>query len=134
MSQDSGGGERASTERSKNQSKDIKFEEFRGKLTLVRVKYKDHILFKNCNPTKLNPSIREVAGWLTFESSDAICVCYDKPIDPLPNEKRQSGFWILKNDILEMWEIKAGKPFKLNLITDYGQKPYKMENTEKCKS
>lgn len=111
----------ASSERAKNQIKEI-IEEFRGKLTLVCVKYQDHVLFKNCNPTELRPSVREVAGWLTFESTDAICVCYDKPVDPLPNEKRQSGFLILKNDILEIHEIKAGKPFKLTLLPNYGLK------------
>ncbi len=114
-------GEMASSEQAENQSKYLEFEEFRGKLALVRVRYKDHILFKNCNPAELSPSIREVAGWLTFESSEAICVCYDKPVDPLPNENRQSGFVILKSDILEMFEIEVGKPFKQILITDNGQ-------------
>jgi hypothetical protein len=115
-------GEMASSELAENQSKNLEFEEFRGKLALVRVRYKDHILFKNCNPTELSPSVREVVGWLTFESSEAICVCYDKPVDPSPNEKRQSGFVILKSDILEMFEIEVGKSFKQILITDYGQK------------
>ena len=121
----------ASREHSKNQSKELKFRE---KLSLVCVKYQDHVLFKNCNPTNLNPSVREIAGWLTFEGSDAICVCYDKPVVSLPNEKQQSGFLILKSDIIEIHKIKAGKPFKLTLIPNYGLKPYKMEKKEKCKS
>ena len=112
----------ASSEQAENQSRNLKFEEFRGKLALVCVRYRDHVLFKNCNPTDLSPSVREVAGWLTFESSEAICVCYDKPVDPLPNEKRQSGFVILKSDILKMFEINVGKPFKQILITEHGQK------------
>ena len=127
-------GEMASSERSKNQSKELKFKELRGKLKLVCVKYRDHVLFRNCNPAELSPSVREVAGWLTFEGFEAICLCYDKPVVSLPNELQQSGFLILKNDIIAIHEIKAGKPFKLSLVPSYGLKPYKMENKEKCKS
>ena len=105
-------GEMASREIAINQSKENKFAEFRGKLALLYVKYKDHVLFRNCNSSKMKPSVREVVGWLNFESTDNVCICYDKPVDPLPYEKRESGFIILKSDVLEVREITLHKSFK----------------------
>jgi len=118
------GGVMASSECYENLGKKNIFEEFRGKLTLLYVKYKDHVLFRNCDSSEMKPSIREVVGWLTFESTDNICICYDKPVDPLPNEKRESGFVILKSDVLEVCELLP-KTFKQTRITSYGQKALK---------
>lgn len=114
----------ASSECSINLGKKNIFEDFGGKLTLLYVKYQDHVLFRNCDSSEIKPSIREVVGWLTFESSDNICICYDKPVDPLPNEKRESGFVILKSDVLEVFELLP-KTFKQTRITSYGQKALK---------
>lgn len=114
----------ASRECSKKLAKKIEFQESRGKLTLLYVKYRDHVLFRNCDSSEIKPSLREVVGWLTFESTDNICICYDKPVDPLSNEKRESGFVILKSDVLEVCELLP-KAFKQTRITSYGQEALK---------
>ena len=107
--------------------KEDKFDQFRGRSApLLYVKYEDHVLFKNCNPIEMDSTTREVVGWLTFETNDKICICYDKPVDPLPNEKRESGFVILKNDILEVYELIPNNPFKQTKLVDYGHKTQKM--------
>ena len=107
--------------------KEDKFDQFRGKSALLYVKYEDHVLFKNCNPIEMDSTTRELVGWLTFETEDKICICYDKPVDPLPNEKRESGFIILKNDIIEAFELIPNNSFKQTILVDYGHKTQKTE-------
>ena len=102
--------------------KEDKSDQFRGKPALLHIKYEDHVLFKNCNPNEMDSTTREVVGWLTFETEATICICYDKPVDPLPNEKRESGFVILKNDILEVFELIPNNPFKQTRLVDCGHK------------
>ena len=115
-------GEMASRECEKESKKEDKFDQIRGKTALLYIKYEDHVLFKNCNPTEMDSTTRELVGWLTFETSNKICICYDKPVDPLPNEKRESGFVILKNDILEIIELQPNNPFKQTKLVGYRQK------------
>jgi hypothetical protein len=114
----------ASSERSENQSEKIGFKEFKKNLTLLYVKYSDHVLFRNCDSSEMKPSIREVVGWLAFENTDIICICYDKPIEPIPNEKLESGFVILKSNVLEVCKLLP-KAFKQTRITSNGQKALK---------
>ena len=70
----------------------------------------------------MDSCIREVVGWLTRETSRNICISSDKPVDPLPNERRESGFVILKNDILEVFELIPNNPFKQTRLVDCGHK------------
>lgn len=54
----------------------------------------------------MKPSIREVVGWLVHETLEAVYICCDRSVDPLPCEKpSESGLVILKSDILERKEI-----------------------------
>ena len=114
----------ASSECSKNLSEKKGFEKFNGKSPLLYVKYRDHVLFRNCDSSEIKPSVREIVGWLTFESTDNICICYDKSVDPLPNEKHESGFIILKSDVLEACALLP-KAFKETRITSNRQKALK---------
>ena len=102
--------------------KEDKSDQFRRKPALLYVKYEDHVLFLNCNPYEMDSCIREVVGWLTRETSRNICISSDKPVDPLPNERRESGFVILKNDILEVFELIPNNPFKQTRLVDCGHK------------
>ena len=106
--------------------KEDKFDQFRGRSAPLYVKYEDHVLFLNCNPYEMDSCIREVVGWLTRETSRNICISSDKPIDPLPNERRESGFVILKNDIIEVLELIPNNSFKQIRLVDYGHKTQKM--------
>ena len=120
-------GETASSERSKNQNR--KKREKLHQTPLTYIKYQDHILFRNCDSSKIKPAIREVIGWVISENAEAVVICSDVPVELLPNEKPvESGFLILKNDIIERYEVESGNAFKRSRIAYCGQKkPYKME-------
>ena len=107
--------------------KENKSDQFRREPVLLYVKYEDHVLFLNCDPYEMDLCIREAVGWLTFETSHKICISSDKPVNPLPNEKRESGFVILKNDIIEVLELIPNNSFKQIRLVDYGHKPSKTE-------
>ncbi len=78
------------------------------KLSLVYMKYRDHVEFKHSDPSLFEPSIREVVGWLVAETEDAFLLIYDRSVSPLPFEKPSaSGYVILKSGVLEMKRIKA---------------------------
>ena len=111
----------ASRECEKESKKEDKIDQIRGKTALLYVKYEDHVLFLYCNPYEMDSCIREVVGWLTFENETKICISSDRPVDPLPNEKRESGFVILKNNIIEVLELLPNS-FKQIRLVDYGQK------------
>ncbi len=119
------GGEKASRECPDYYSKD----KVKEKSALVRVKYLDHVLFRNCNPAQVKPNIREVIGWLISETPEALCVCSDLSIEPLENEKTiGSGLVILKSDVVKIRKLEIDKAFKHSNIAISGQKkPYKME-------
>ena len=74
---------------------------------LVYVRYKDHILLKNANPRLYFDVVeREAIGWLIFETDEFLCILNDRSVQPIPNEVCESGFSILKSDIIETREIK----------------------------
>ena len=76
------------------------------KSRLVYVKYVDHVLFRNADPSLLRPCVREVVGWLIRETDEVLYLCHDRAIEPLPFEKpSESGLIILKSDILEKRKI-----------------------------
>ena len=105
------GGVEASRKRSKTHSK--KEREFSENRTITYVKYRDHILFRNCDSSEMKPCIREVVGWVTRENSEALCICSDMPIEPFLHEKpKESGVIILKSDIIETHELESDKAFK----------------------
>lgn len=74
---------------------------------LVYVRYKDHVLFKNVNPRLYFDVVeREAVGWLIFDSDQYLCISNDRSVQGLPNEACESGFSIIKSDIVELREIK----------------------------
>jgi hypothetical protein len=75
-------------------------------MSLIYLKYMDHVLFRKCDHSDMKPSVREVVGWLVLETNDAIYICCDRSVEPLPCEKpSESGLVILKSDVLERREI-----------------------------
>jgi hypothetical protein len=73
--------------------------------TAVYVKYKDHLLFKDCDPQTFGPFVRETIGWLDHEASDFVRVVWERAVGngtkPAIKEKA-TGLVILRGDILEM--------------------------------
>ena len=76
--------------------------------SLIYIKYVDHVLFKNANPSLFRPTVREAIGWKIKENNEALWICFDKPVEKLPYEKLDpsSGLVLLKRDILEMKRIE----------------------------
>jgi hypothetical protein len=78
-------------------------------MTLVHIRYKDHILFRNSDPSLYYPAIRECVGWVLCEDEKAIWIISDRSSQPLPNEKanpRQNGLVLLKGEIIEMRKLE----------------------------
>jgi hypothetical protein len=74
---------------------------------LVRVRYRDHILFWNSDPALFErPNVREAIGWVEVETSDYLCITYNRSVNFLPHETRESGLVLSKADIVEIREIR----------------------------
>jgi hypothetical protein len=118
----------ASREGSENHNKEFS-RRFGEEGTPLYVKYTDLVLFKNCNPDEMNLGIRETMGWLIGENSEAVLICFDRPVELLANEQIGSaGLVIPKDCILEKHKVRIKKPFNHSSISYSGQKkPYKME-------
>lgn len=127
-------GEMASRERSKNQSKEINYNDLIG--LQVEITYKDHVLFKNCDSSKMEPCIRKTVGWLMTVCNDHIVVCHDKAAELLRGERRESGFSLIKSDILRVVKLDVPrKSFKQTRPASNGQpKALKSGEKAKCKS
>jgi hypothetical protein len=116
------GGVVASREGSENRGKEGD-PRFAKKGVPIYVKYRDHVLFKNCNPGKVEFCTRELMGWLVGEDPKAILICIDQPTDPLKHEKiNATGLVILKDCILETYKVKIKKPFNHSRLSYLGPK------------
>ena len=72
---------------------------------LVYIRYRDHVLFRNADPSLYRPAIRECVGWVVKENRDAVWVLWDRSVETLPHERtgpEESGLIILKNEVLKM--------------------------------
>lgn len=89
------------------------------------IRYRDHVLFRNCDAEKIEPCNRQAVGWVVAENSLAVNVCSDMPLELSSEPKKESGLVILKSDIVECRKISFDKPFKQKSIAPNGQeKPY----------
>ncbi|MEM3361536.1 MAG: hypothetical protein QXJ62_06275 [Nitrososphaeria archaeon] len=73
---------------------------------LVKVKYYDHVEFRNYPKSKVSPILREAVGWVDYEDVNFIILVFDKPSANNIVRNSASGLCILKNDVLELEEIK----------------------------
>jgi hypothetical protein len=81
---------------------------FRMKTQIVHIRYRDHVLFRNGDPSLFQPSIRECVGWIVKEDHEAVWVLWDKSVNKLPHERTklsESGLVILKSEILELKKL-----------------------------
>ena len=75
---------------------------------LVYIRYRDHVLFKDSDPTIYLPWNRETIGWLDYKDDEYLRLVWERFAMPdLPNESkiRATGLVILKEAILEMRKI-----------------------------
>ena len=78
-------------------------------ISIIYVKYMDHVLFKNVDHTLFKePIIREAIGWIVKENDECLWICFDKPVERLPHEKSvlESGLLIVKRNILERRKVE----------------------------
>ncbi|MFQ6081276.1 MAG: hypothetical protein ACE5OW_06380 [Candidatus Bathyarchaeia archaeon] len=76
---------------------------------LVYIRYRDHVLFRNTDPSLYHPAIRECVGWVVRENKEILWILWDRSVQPLPHERirpQESGLVILKSDIIEMRELR----------------------------
>ena len=78
------------------------------KLRLVRIRYLDHVEFRNMSFSKIKPIIRETVGWLVYEDENYVIVVWDRPaLKGFAAKPRESGLLILKSDIIEVETIEV---------------------------
>ena len=73
--------------------------------TAFYVRYRDHVLFKDVDPSAFGPFVRETIGWLEFEGADFVRLVWERSVENGENptiKQKATGLVILKSDILEM--------------------------------
>lgn len=76
--------------------------------TAVYVRYRDHVLFKDVDPSAYRPFTREAIGWLEHEDGDCIRLVWERFAEPAPSggaKQRASGLVIMKSSILELRRV-----------------------------
>jgi hypothetical protein len=76
--------------------------------TAIYVRYRDHVLFKDVDPSAFGPFERETIGWLDCEASDFVRLVWERSVENGENpaiKQKATGLVILKGDILEMSRV-----------------------------
>lgn len=79
-------------------------------VTLVYVRYLDHVLFGRCSPLVMKPQMREAVGWLNYECEDYMVLSWDRDADPpmlKGGDSKASGLVLLKSDMLEFKKLEV---------------------------
>lgn len=77
--------------------------------SLVYVRYKDHVFFKDVESEGCKPFIRETVGWLDYEDDEYIRVVWERFAQPHINVEatiRSTGLVILKKAIMEIKHVE----------------------------
>ena len=70
--------------------------------SLVYVRYMDHVLFKDVNPSLYLPWSRETIGWLDYEDDECLRLVWERfamPDPPNEAKPRATGLAILKKAV-----------------------------------
>jgi len=76
--------------------------------SLVYVRYRDHVLFRNVDPETAKPIVQEAWGRLEYEDEEYIRLVvarYQEPNNEGKPARKATGLVILKKAILEMRRI-----------------------------
>jgi len=71
-------------------------------MTLVYIRYADHVLFRDSDASLYHLSLRECVGWIFEETPEYVVILCDRSVERLPNQVRESGLVISRKDIIEM--------------------------------
>lgn len=74
---------------------------------LVYIRYKDHTLYRDSNPSCCGPMLREAVGWLSFENTEFVRVAFERFAVPESEgaHQRETGIAVLKSAIIELRSI-----------------------------
>lgn len=74
---------------------------------IVRLRYLDHVLYRDANPSDYQPWIRETLGWLDFQNDEYVRLVWERFSEPGPDtaRTRASGLTICRKTILEMERV-----------------------------
>jgi hypothetical protein len=71
--------------------------------SLVYIRYKDHVLFRNTPQPIEDAAERETVGWLTQETDELLCIQNDRTVEsPHQASGTASGLLLLKSCIIKM--------------------------------
>jgi len=71
--------------------------------SIVYIRYKDHVLFRNITQPLEDAAERETVGWLTQETGELLCIQNDRTVEePHYPSGSASGLLILKSCILKI--------------------------------
>ena len=78
--------------------------------SIVYIRYKDHVLFKNTAKPIRDIAERETMGWLTHENTEHVCIEHDRTIESLQYASGTgSGLVLLKSCIVEIHALPLQK-------------------------
>lgn len=102
--------------------------------SVVYVRYKDHVLFKNIQQPIADAIERETIGWLTKQDTEIILIEHDRTIPnaQIPSSSG-SGLIILKSCIIEIRELplQESSYCHLNSAMTKGKLEYALQQTER---
>jgi hypothetical protein len=76
--------------------------------SVVYVRYRDHVLFRNTPKPITDAAERETLGWLTQETGELVCIQHDRTIENSHSSSgTASGLLILKSCILEIRKLPS---------------------------
>ncbi|MCJ7469694.1 hypothetical protein MUO74_04220 [Candidatus Bathyarchaeota archaeon] len=71
--------------------------------SIVYVRYKDHVLYRNEAQPLKDAAECETVGWLTQETGDLLCIQHDRTIESIKySSGKASGLVLLKSCVLEI--------------------------------
>src|SRR3990170_3672784 len=71
--------------------------------SIVHIRYKDHVLFRNTHQPIEDAMERETVGWLTQETGDLLCIQHDRTVEsPHYSSGTASGLVLLKSCVLKI--------------------------------
>jgi len=76
--------------------------------SLVLVRYRDHVLFKDSDSSEYQPWQRETCGWLDAVNDDFVRIVWERYAQPNGPENarvRSTGLTILRSTIIELKPI-----------------------------
>jgi hypothetical protein len=76
--------------------------------SVIRVRYKDHVFFKESDSDQQTPKVLEAVGRLEYENDEFVRLIWEQYPDPgisTANKLRSTGLTVLKSTIVELRSV-----------------------------